>query len=126
MAEEGTTYDAAGVSLATANAVVERLREAVESTGAQGFGHFAALHPLFETFAVSLANFNDSIAERAVTLGGQAYGTARHVAANSRIPAKPATRSAMADIAGHRYQPKVWCSGVSSGHSYMRERNMRP
>ena len=25
---------------------------------------FAALHPLFETFAVSLANFNDAIAER--------------------------------------------------------------
>ncbi|HEY3577837.1 MAG TPA: phosphoribosylformylglycinamidine cyclo-ligase [Gaiellaceae bacterium] len=46
MAEEGRTYDAAGVSLATADAVVERLRAAVESTGAQGFGAFAALHPL--------------------------------------------------------------------------------
>ena len=43
--------------------------------------HFASLHPLFETFAVSLANFNDAIAERAVTLGAKAYGTARHVAA---------------------------------------------
>ena len=32
---------------------------------------FAALHPLFETFAVSLAGFNDTIAERAVTLGAQ-------------------------------------------------------
>ena len=46
MAEEGPTYDAAGVSLATADAVVERLRAAVESTGAQSFGSFAALHPL--------------------------------------------------------------------------------
>ena len=46
MAEEGRTYDAAGVSLATADAVVERLRAAVESTGAQSFGAFAALHPL--------------------------------------------------------------------------------
>src|SRR5437762_12230307 len=46
MAEEGRTYDAAGVSLATADAVVERLRAAVESTGARGFGQFAALHPL--------------------------------------------------------------------------------
>src|SRR3954451_23356495 len=46
MGEEARTYDAAGVSLATANAVVERLRAAVESTGAQGFGQFAALHPL--------------------------------------------------------------------------------
>jgi phosphoribosylformylglycinamidine cyclo-ligase len=46
VAEEGPTYDAAGVSLATAEAVVERLRAAVESTGAQSFGAFAALHPL--------------------------------------------------------------------------------
>ena len=50
---------------------------------------FAALHPLFETFAVSLANHNDSIAERAVTLGARAYGTARHVAARSRLPDYP-------------------------------------
>src|SRR5829696_2944506 len=50
---------------------------------------FAALHPLFETFAVSLAGHNDSIAERAVTLGGRAYGTARHVAATSRLPDYP-------------------------------------
>jgi phosphoribosylformylglycinamidine cyclo-ligase len=46
VAEEGRTYDAAGVSLATAGAIVDRLRAAVESTGAQGFGAFAALHPL--------------------------------------------------------------------------------
>jgi phosphoribosylformylglycinamidine cyclo-ligase len=41
-----STYDAAGVSLATANAVVERLRAAIESTGADGFGGFAGLFPL--------------------------------------------------------------------------------
>jgi phosphoribosylformylglycinamidine cyclo-ligase len=46
VAEEERTYDAAGVSLATAEAVVARLRAAVESTGAAGFGRFAALHPL--------------------------------------------------------------------------------
>jgi len=46
VAEEGPTYDVAGVSLATAGAVVERLRSAVESTGATQFGQFAALHPL--------------------------------------------------------------------------------
>ena len=46
MTEGGRTYDAAGVSLATADAVVERLRAAAESTGATGFGQFAALHPL--------------------------------------------------------------------------------
>jgi starvation-inducible DNA-binding protein len=50
---------------------------------------FAALHPLFETFAVSLAAFNDSIAERAVTLGARAYGTVRHTAKTSRLPDYP-------------------------------------
>jgi phosphoribosylformylglycinamidine cyclo-ligase len=39
-------YSSAGVSLATAESVIERLRAAVESTGAQGFGAFAGLHPL--------------------------------------------------------------------------------
>ena len=50
---------------------------------------FAALHPLFETFAIGLANFNDAIAERAVTLGARAYGTVRHVAKSSRLPDYP-------------------------------------
>ncbi len=40
------TYEAAGVSLATAGAVVERLRAAVESTGVSGFGAFAGLYRL--------------------------------------------------------------------------------
>jgi phosphoribosylformylglycinamidine cyclo-ligase len=44
----GRTYEAAGVSLAAAGAVVERLRGAVESTGAAGFGAFAGLYPLDE------------------------------------------------------------------------------
>ena len=42
LSENAPTYEAAGVSLATANAVVERLRAAVESTGATGFGHSRA------------------------------------------------------------------------------------
>src|SRR6185436_16906263 len=50
---------------------------------------FAALHPLFETFAVSLAAHNDAVAERAVTLGGRAHGTARYVAQASRLPEYP-------------------------------------
>jgi phosphoribosylformylglycinamidine cyclo-ligase len=45
---EGRTYAAAGVSLATADSVVERLRRAVASTGAESFGAFAGLHPLDE------------------------------------------------------------------------------
>ena len=45
MADEHS-YERAGVSLAKATDVVERLRAAVESTGARGFGAFAGLHPL--------------------------------------------------------------------------------
>jgi len=51
--------------------------------------HFAALHPLFETFAISLGNHNDSVAERAVTLGAKAYGTVRHAAKTSRLQEYP-------------------------------------
>jgi len=46
LGKDARTYEAAGVSLATADAVVERLRAAVESTGAAGFGRFAGLFPL--------------------------------------------------------------------------------
>ena len=46
MTEDARTYAAAGVSLATADSIVERLRAAVESTGSTGFGHFAGLFPL--------------------------------------------------------------------------------
>jgi len=42
------TYAGAGVSLTAAEAVVERLRKAVESTGTKGFGAFAGLYPLDE------------------------------------------------------------------------------
>ena len=45
---EGRTYEAAGVSLAAAESVVERLRAAAESTGALGFGAFAGVYPLDE------------------------------------------------------------------------------
>src|SRR5918997_5576740 len=43
---EGRTYEAAGVSLAAAESVVERLRAAVEATGGLGFGAFAGLYRL--------------------------------------------------------------------------------
>ena len=46
MSTEHPTYAAAGVSLTTAEAIVERLRAAAESTGASGFGAFAGLYPL--------------------------------------------------------------------------------
>jgi phosphoribosylformylglycinamidine cyclo-ligase len=46
VSDAARTYETAGVSLATADALVERLRAAIESTGAHGFGGFAGLHPL--------------------------------------------------------------------------------
>ena len=51
--------------------------------------NFAALHPLFETFAVSLAAHNDAVAERAVTLGAQVYGTVRATAKASSLSEYP-------------------------------------
>jgi starvation-inducible DNA-binding protein len=50
---------------------------------------FAALHPLFEQFATQLALHNDTMAERAVTLGALAIGTARQIAARSKLPEYP-------------------------------------
>jgi phosphoribosylformylglycinamidine cyclo-ligase len=40
------TYEDAGVSIATADSIVGRLRAVVEGTGAEGFGAFAGLFPL--------------------------------------------------------------------------------
>jgi starvation-inducible DNA-binding protein len=50
---------------------------------------FAALHPLFDTFATDLATQNDTVAERIRTLGGLAVGTSRHIAKHSRLPEYP-------------------------------------
>jgi phosphoribosylformylglycinamidine cyclo-ligase len=46
VAAKEQSYAGAGVSLAVAESVVGRLRAAVESTGATGFGSFAGLHPI--------------------------------------------------------------------------------
>ena len=82
MGSEERTYAAAGVSLATADAVVERLRAAVESTGAAGYGAFAGLYPLDERrlLAASL----DSIGTKPIV--------ARH---------RGALRACGADMAAH-------------------------
>ena len=64
MSSGGRTYEAAGVSLAAAEAVVERLRGAVESTGATGFGAFAGLYPLDERRL--LAASTDSVGSKLV------------------------------------------------------------
>jgi phosphoribosylformylglycinamidine cyclo-ligase len=68
VSREGATYEAAGVSLATAEAVVERLRRAVESTrtgGARGdFGGFAGLYALDERRL--LAASTDSVGSKLI------------------------------------------------------------
>src|SRR5688572_2342921 len=81
---------------AIAEALNARLADGLDLHGQIKVAHwnikgpqFPSLHPLFETFAVSLAEHNDEIAERAVTLGGLAYGTARHVAKASRLAEYP-------------------------------------
>ncbi|TML43958.1 MAG: phosphoribosylformylglycinamidine cyclo-ligase [Actinobacteria bacterium] len=58
------TYAEAGVSLTAAEGVVERLRAAVESTGARGFGAFAGLYPLDER--TLLAASMDSIGTKPI------------------------------------------------------------
>jgi phosphoribosylformylglycinamidine cyclo-ligase len=58
------TYSAAGVSIEKGDAVVERLRSAVESTGATGFGAFAGLHPLDGTRL--LAASTDSVGTKLI------------------------------------------------------------
>ncbi|MFN8644230.1 MAG: DNA starvation/stationary phase protection protein Dps [Candidatus Binatia bacterium] len=63
--------------------------------------HFAALHPLFEQFAVALAARIDQVAERAVTLGGAAEGTLPAVAQRSALPAYDTT---VRDGLGHARQ----------------------
>jgi phosphoribosylformylglycinamidine cyclo-ligase len=75
---EGKTYEAAGVSLALADSIVERLRAAVESTGTTGFGAFAGLYPLDEQrlLAASMDSAGTKLvlarkAERLRSIGGE-------------------------------------------------------
>jgi phosphoribosylformylglycinamidine cyclo-ligase len=61
---DGKTYEDAGVSLGTADALVGRLRAAVESTGAIGFGAFAGIHPLDDRLV--LAASTDSVGTKLI------------------------------------------------------------
>jgi phosphoribosylformylglycinamidine cyclo-ligase len=90
LSDRARTYDAAGVSLATAGAVVERLRAAVESTGAQSFGAFAALHPLDE--------------QRLLAASTDSIGTKPMVARP-----RDALRNCGADMAAHCINDVVTC-----------------
>jgi len=50
---------------------------------------FVPLHALFDELATTIASQADTIAERAVTIGAQVHGSARHVARVSRLPDYP-------------------------------------
>jgi starvation-inducible DNA-binding protein len=52
---------------------------------------FIALHELFDKLHDQVEEYVDDIAERAVSLAGKALGTARLVAARSKLPEFPAT-----------------------------------
>jgi starvation-inducible DNA-binding protein len=51
--------------------------------------NFIALHELFDEVEEELEAFADDIAERAVVLGGTAFGTVRVAAGKSRLPEYP-------------------------------------
>jgi phosphoribosylformylglycinamidine cyclo-ligase len=76
------TYASAGVSLETGEAIVNRLRAAVESTGAHRFGAFAGVHPLDE--------------DRLLVASTDSVGTKLVLAR-----ARGALRSCGADLAAH-------------------------
>ncbi|MBD0329529.1 MAG: phosphoribosylformylglycinamidine cyclo-ligase [Thermoleophilia bacterium] len=90
MTPEGLTYAAAGVSIAKGEAVVERLRRAVASTGATGFGAFAGLHPLDEHRL--LAASTDSIGTKPIV-----------------ARARGALRNCGADMAAHCINDVITC-----------------
>ncbi len=52
---------------------------------------FISLHKLFDEINDAVRDYVDEIAERAVQLGGVAYGTARMVAERSRLTEYPVT-----------------------------------
>jgi phosphoribosylformylglycinamidine cyclo-ligase len=87
---EGLTYAAAGVSIDKGDAVVERLRRAVESTGALAFGAFAGLHALDERRL--LAASTDSIGTKPIV-----------------ARARGALRNCGADMAAHCINDVITC-----------------
>ncbi len=58
--------------------------------------NFIALHELFESVQGAVEEFADELAERAVALGGTAFGTLRAASSQSRLPEYPL----MADSSG--------------------------
>ncbi len=53
--------------------------------------HFIGLHKLFDEFAGEVDEYTDSVAERATSLGGVAFGTVQSVSKQSKLSAYPTT-----------------------------------
>ena len=51
--------------------------------------HFIGLHELFDSVAEELEEYQDGIAERAVQLGGTAFGTVQVISKHSQLEAYP-------------------------------------
>ena len=58
---------------------------------------FVALHEMFDSMVGQVLGHADLMAERAVQLGGQAYGTLQATAAASKLPAYPLEAQAAVD-----------------------------
>jgi starvation-inducible DNA-binding protein len=85
---------------------------------------FPSLHPLFEQFATQLALHNDSLAERAVTLGFAANGTVRHVASASRVPEYPENTSKDLDhVKALAERIEVYLQGVRLSRTLAQEKS---
>jgi starvation-inducible DNA-binding protein len=85
---------------------------------------FPALHPLFEQFATQLALHNDTIAERAVTLGGLALGTVRQVARTSRLAEYPVDTTRDLDhVAALADRIDTYLAGVRAARSLAEQRS---
>ncbi len=52
--------------------------------------HFEELHQLFDKMANAVQEYSDTVAERAVSLGGTALGTTRMAASTTELPEFPA------------------------------------
>jgi starvation-inducible DNA-binding protein len=84
---------------------------------------FPSLHPLFEQFATQLALHNDAMAERAVTLGALAVGTARQVAKGSKLPEYPVDTTRDLDhVKALAERIEVYLGGIRDGRKLAAEK----